>query len=173
FMLIEAIDAPTIVRSAFSYRIRHRSFSSFSSLAVKPFLSAAATIGRASPADALAITRRGIEAACLAVAINHDPTNRDKWIGAERRLWRWADRRKGVKPKQPSQSVVYPASPLVESLRAKLEIMADAGVHFAVGLLSMQRWRAERPPDSALPGPALVRFAYPEGSRRELERALM
>ena len=37
FMLIEAIDAPTIVRSAFSYRIRHRSFSSFSSLAVKPF----------------------------------------------------------------------------------------------------------------------------------------
>ena len=41
-------------------------------------LSAAAVIGRASPADALAITRRGIEAACLAVAVNHDPTNRDK-----------------------------------------------------------------------------------------------
>jgi len=136
-------------------------------------LSAAVTIGRGSPADAPIITRRAIEAACLAVAINHDPTNRDKWIAAERRLWRWADRRKGVKPKQPSKSVVYPASPLVESLRAKLEIMSDAGVHFAVGFLSMQRWRAERPPDSALPGPALVRFAYPESSRRELERALM
>ena len=136
-------------------------------------LSAAATIGRGSPADALVSTRRGIEAACLAVAINHDPANREKWIGAERRLSRWADRPKGVKPKQPSKSVVYPSSPLVESLRAKLEIISDAGIHFMPTFLSMQRWRAERPPDSALPGPALVRFAYPESSRRELERALM
>jgi len=173
FMLIEAIDAlydrsvrvlvpnppPQLLQLLIACR--------------QALLSAAATIGRASPADALAITRRGIEAACLAVAINHDPTNRDKWIGAERRLSRWADLRQGVKPKQPSKSVVYPGSPLVESLRAKLEILSDAGVHFTPGFLSMQRWRVERQPDPAQPGPALFRFASFETSRRELERALM
>ena len=136
-------------------------------------LSAAATIGRGSPADALVSTRRGIEAACLAVAINHDPANREKWIGAGRRLSRWADRPKGVKPKQPSKSVVYPASPLVESLRAKLEIISDAGIHFMPTFLSMQRWRVERAPDPAQRGPALVRLASSETSQRELERALM
>jgi hypothetical protein len=139
----------------------------------RALLSAAATIGRGSPADALVSTRRGIEAACLAVAINHDPANREKWVGAERRLSRWADRRKGVKPKQPSKSVVYPASPLVESLRAKLEIISDAGIHFTPTFLSMQRWRVERAHDPAQRGPALVRFASSETSQRELERALM
>src|SRR6266850_2395312 len=166
-------QAPTRERRDGSRRLPRSPGAQLLGACHQALLSAAVTIGRGSPADAPIITRRAIEAACLAVAINHDPTNRDKWIAAERRLWRWADRRKGVKPKQPSKSVVYPASPLVESLRAKLEIMSDAGVHFAVGFLSMQRWRAERPPDSALPGPALVRFAYPESSRRELERALM
>src|SRR5262249_24139704 len=136
-------------------------------------LSAAVTIGRGSPADALVSTRRAIEAACLAVAINHDPTNREKWIRAERRLSRWAERRKGVKPKQPSKSVVYPASPLVESLRAKLEIISDAGIHFTPAFLSMQRSRAERPHDPAQRGPAFVRFASADASQGELERALV
>ena len=135
-------------------------------------LSAAATIGRGSPADALISTRRGIEAACLAVAINHDPTNREKWIGAERRLSRWADRRKGVKPKQPSKSVVYPQSPLVQSLREKLEIISDAGIHFTPTFLSMRRWRTERPHEPAH-GPVLVRYASAETAQGELARALM
>jgi len=136
-------------------------------------LSGAATIGRGLPADALGVIRRGIEAACLAVAIREDPENRDRWIEAERRLARWADRRTGAKPKQPSKNVIYPESPLVESLRAKLGVMSDSGIHFVPEFLSMQRWRIERQPNSASPRPAIVRFADAETSRRGVGGALM
>ena len=136
-------------------------------------LSAAATISRGSPADALGVIRRGIEAACLAVAIKDDPENRDRWIDAERRLARWADRRTGVKPKQPSKNVIYPGSQLVESLRVKLGVMSDSGIHFMPEFLSMQRWRIERQPNPAYPRPAVVRFANAGTSRRGVDGALM
>src|SRR5262249_1802719 len=47
--------------------------------------SAAATIGRALPADALGVTRRAVEAASLAAAIKADPANMEKWLDAEQR----------------------------------------------------------------------------------------
>jgi hypothetical protein len=55
-------------------------------------LSAAATTARALPRDTIGITRRAIEAACLARAIKHDEKNLERWLAFDKRMSRWSDR---------------------------------------------------------------------------------
>ncbi len=62
----------------------------------KALLSALTIIGRGLPDDAGGITRRAVEAACLARAFKHDRTNVRRWLAYEARMARWATRQSGA-----------------------------------------------------------------------------
>lgn len=129
-------------------------------------LSCAGLIARAVPGDAIPITRRAIEAACLAAAIKADPANYDRWLAGEERMKRWRDRDQGIRPKSHVGGVQYPAT--VNELRALLGILSDAGAHLTPEFISTQHVRIER--DAT---PARVYIGYFETSQPELERALL
>ena len=132
-------------------------------------LSAAATIARALPGDTIALTRRAIEAASLAVAIKADPANYERWIDEAKRLARWEARNEGRKPKgQAGRDVIYP--PSLDGLRAHLGTLSDAGVHLTPEFILTQRFRIE--PIEGTPG-GYLRIIYFETEQKELERALL
>jgi hypothetical protein len=132
-------------------------------------LSAAATVGRALPGDTIALTRRAVEAAVLAVAVEADPANYKRWLDEEKRAARWEKRNKGLKPKeQAGRGIVYPAS--ADRLRSYLGILSDAGVHLTPEFISTQRYRIE--PIEGTSG-AYLRIIYFETEQRELERGLL
>jgi hypothetical protein len=132
-------------------------------------LSAAATIARALPGDALALTRRAVEAVVLAVAIKSDPANYERWLDEKKRLARWEKRLEGEEPKaQAGRDIVYPKS--VDRLRSHLGTLSDAGVHLTPEFIAVQRYRIE--PIEGTPG-GYFRIIYFETEQRELERALL
>jgi len=136
-------------------------------------LSAAATIGRARPSDAIGVTRRAVETALTAAAIKHDPANLKRWLSTEERLSRWEERLKGKRAKrQPKGGIVYPTSALVESLARQKGILSDAGAHFTPEFYSTLR-RHVLNPDAPAGELRQVRFDYFESSQREIERSLM
>jgi len=138
----------------------------------KSLVSAAATIGRALPGDAGAVTRRAIEAACLARAIKHDRKNVERWLSYEQRMARWVARHEGTKPKQLKDAKIVdpPGHALVEALRARVGILSDAAVHFTPEFFSTLDWRLVDPGGEANP---FVHLQYFEPSQREIERALI
>ena len=79
-------------------------------------ISAASTVARGLPADAGAVTRRAIEAACVARGIKHDPANVLRWTSYEKRMARWAARHKGKKPPRLRDAGIIdpPNHPVVE-----------------------------------------------------------
>jgi hypothetical protein len=132
-------------------------------------LSAAATIGRALPGDAIALTRRAVEAAALAVAIKSDPANYERWLDAEKRLGRWEERNEGRQAKgRPGLEVVYP--PVGIKLRVHLGTLSDMGAHLTPEFISTQRYRME--PIEGTPG-GYMRIFYFETQQPEIGRALM
>src|SRR5258706_7986596 len=50
----------------------------------KALMSGAALIARGQPDDSAGVTRRAIEAACLARAIKHDKANLNEWLSFEK-----------------------------------------------------------------------------------------
>jgi hypothetical protein len=110
----------------------------------KAFISAAVLIGRGQPEDSAGVTRRAIEAACLARAIKNDRENIRRWVSGEERLERWKARGRGAKPKRLRQRVIDPPSHEgVELLRAHAGAVSDAAVHFTPELFGTQDWKAE------------------------------
>jgi len=94
------------------------------------FLSAAATIGPRHPDDAAPISRRAIDAACLALAVKHDPSNLDRWKAEEKRAQRQSDRLQGKKPEYLNPGIKYPADHRgVELLRGYAGFLSDAYMH--------------------------------------------
>jgi hypothetical protein len=131
-------------------------------------LSAAASLGRALPGDAIPVTRRAVEAASLAAAFKADEQNYVRWLAEEQRLARWQQREQGVQPKGPlSTGITYP--PGVAQLRSHLGTMSDAGAHLTPEFISTQRTRLER--GEGLGGRVI--FSYFETEQRELERMLL
>jgi len=132
-------------------------------------LSAAAAIGRALPGDTIAVTRRAVEAASLALAAKADPANYERWLDAEKRSARWEARAEGRQPKeQAGRGISYP--PRANNLRAHLGTLSDIGVHLTPEFISTQRHRIE--PIEGTPGGRLW-ISYFETEQRELERALL
>jgi len=136
-------------------------------LCQKSFLSAAANIGRRHPDDAAAITRRAIEAACLALAVKHDTSNLVRWKAQELRAQRWSDRGQGRKPQRLSPDIKYPADHRgLEELRRYAGVVSDTFVHFTPEYLEGHGWKVETEADQlsmALP------FHEPDQRRSERE----
>jgi hypothetical protein len=110
----------------------------------KAYLSAAALIGRRQPDDAGSITRRAIEAACLSLAITHDPANVARWVAREERVARWRARLENLKPSHLADDIAYPRNhPLFTALRARLGYFSDAMVHFTPELVHTQHWAVQ------------------------------
>jgi hypothetical protein len=135
-------------------------------------VSAAATIGRGLPADAGAVTRRAIEAACLARAIKHDRENVLRWTAYEQRMARWVARREGKKPPRLKDAGIKdpPKHRVVEMLRARVGALSDSFVHFTPEFYGSLDWRIEDPGGDANP---FIRLQYFEPAQREIERALL
>jgi hypothetical protein len=111
----------------------------------KAFVCAAGLIGRGQPEDSAGVTRRAIEAACLARAMKHDQRNFRRWLAGEERLERWKARGRGAKPKYLRQSVIDPPNhPGVELLRTHAGALSDATVHFTPELFGSQDWKIEK-----------------------------
>ena len=113
----------------------------------KAMLSAAALIGRALPADSAGVTRRAIEAACLARAIKHSEPNLNRWRAYEERLKRWETRLRGERPPRPNWPKITdpPQHKMVEWLRAQLGILSDLAVHFTPEFFEGQDWKRKTP----------------------------
>jgi hypothetical protein len=135
----------------------------------KALMSAAALIGRGQPDDSAGVTRRAIEAACLARAIKHDKANLKRWISYENRLARWEAREQGRKPRPLSPEIAYPpCHKTVDWLRGQIGVLSDAAVHFTPEFYDRQDWRIEHKGETV--GLSLQYF---EPSQRAIERALI
>jgi hypothetical protein len=135
----------------------------------KSFLAAAAAIARRHPDDAGPLTRRAIEAASVAVAINHDPQNLERWTAAEERLARWNARHKGKRPARLRPlGIRYPEHPVLEELRRYEGILSDAFVHFTPEFIAGQTWRQTDHGERVI-----VELIFLEANQRVIERELL
>jgi hypothetical protein len=134
----------------------------------KAFLAAASLIARGQPSESAGITRRAIEAGCLARAIKHDETNLQRWLAYEARLARWAARRDGGKPKyKPAKVADPPGHEGVAWLRKHFGIISDEAVHFTPEFLDSEDWHEEEGVDTVT-----LRLEYFEPSQRAIEREI-
>lgn len=135
----------------------------------KGFLSAAALIARGQPDDSGAITRRVIEAARIARAIKHDPTNLNRWRAYEARRARWQARQESRRPRHLNPRIRYPeGDENLDWLQAQIGSLSDALVHFTPEFFDNQAWRINRGEETVQ-----VRLQYFEPDQREIERALV
>ena len=110
----------------------------------KALMSAAALIARGQADDSAGVTRRAIEAACLARAIKHSKANLHEWLAYEKRLARWEARDRGLKPKPLSPKITDPPGhQIVDWLRKQFGILSDAAVHFTPEFFARQDWKME------------------------------
>lgn len=136
----------------------------------KALMSAAALIARGQPDDSAGVTRRAIEAACLARAIKHDRANLHEWLSYEVRLARWNARDQGQKPPRLSPKIADPPGHrTVEWLRGQLGVLSDGAVHFTPEFFERQDWQI----DDKGGGTVGLFLQYFEPSQREIERALL
>lgn len=134
----------------------------------KSFLAAASIIARGQPAESAGITRRAIEAACLARAIKHDKTNMKRWLAYEERLARWTARQQGSKPRyKPPRIVDPPGHEGVAWLRKHIGIISDTAVHFTPEFLDSEDWHEEEGPTTVA-----LRLRYFEPSQHVIEREI-
>src|SRR5262249_54047405 len=136
----------------------------------KALMSAAALIALGQPDDSAGVTRRAIEAACLARAIKHDKANLNRWLSYEKRLARWNAREKGLKPQPISPKVVDPPHhKTVEWLRGQLGVLSDGAVHFTPEFFDQQDWRIEDKGGETVK----LSLQYFEPSQQRIEQALI
>jgi len=136
----------------------------------KALMSAAALIARGQPDDSASVTRRAIEAACLARAIKHDKANLTRWLSYEKRLARWEAREQGKKPQPLSPTIANPPGHrTVDWLRGQLGVLSDVAVHFTPEFFDQQDWRTEDKGG----GMVGLSLQYFEPSQRTIERALL
>ena len=134
----------------------------------KAFLAAASFIARGQPSESAGITRRAIEAGCLARAIKHDEANLHRWLAYEARLARWVARRDGSKPKYKPTKIIDPSGHEgVAWLRKHAGIISDEAVHFSPESLDSEDWHEEAGVDTIT-----LRLQYFEPSQRVIEREI-
>jgi hypothetical protein len=106
--------------------------------------SAATSTASGLPEDGVAITRRALEAAKVALAITIDPANLEEWRALNKRTGRWKDRGKGVKPKGGPISPQYKGlstETLYEDLTGIIAILSDYTVHFTPEHVLAYEWQ--------------------------------
>ena len=135
----------------------------------KSMLGAVSLLLRLHPDDAGAVTRRSIEAALIAAAIKHDPSNLAEWQSFEERTKRWDARQEGQKPKPLHPSVTYPETEQVERLRSQLGTLSDAYVHFTPEFMLNLDWRTA----DAEGGNMSVHLNYFTKDRAQIEREIV
>jgi hypothetical protein len=107
----------------------------------RSFLSALTLIGQAQPDDAAPVSRRGIEAARLALAVKRNSNNAMEWAAYEKRLERWKARDRGEKPKPLTPRLDLPRDhPVLIELEKQLGILSDSSVHFTPEYFGSQHW---------------------------------
>jgi hypothetical protein len=134
----------------------------------RALLSAAATIARGLPADSVAVTRRAVEVALVAVAAKHDESNLVQWLSSEQRLARWNARDLGEKPEVLKVNYTYPTLPLVHFLKRDIGTLSDMGTHFTPEFVIAHPTRIEKRED----GGGIVHYSYFQTDQREIERSL-
>ena len=136
----------------------------------KALMSAAALIARGQSDDSAGVTRRAIEAACVARAIKHDKANLNRWLSYEKRLARWEAREQRRKPQPLSPKIADPPGhQTVDWLRGQLGVLSDAAVHFTPEFFDQQDWQVEDKGG----GTVGLSLQYFEPSQRTIERALL
>lgn len=103
------------------------------SICHRALLSAATSIGSGLPEDGAAITRRALEGAKVALAISVDAGNLKEWRALAKRMGRWQNRSKGVKPNGGPVNPQYKGltvEPLYEDLQTVIAVLSDFTVHF-------------------------------------------
>ena len=136
----------------------------------KALMSAAALIARGQPDDSAGVTRRAIEAACLARAIKHDKANLNRWLSYEKRLARWEAREQGRTPRPLSPKIIYPPGhKTLDWLRGQLGVLSDVAVHFTPEFFDQQDWQTE---DKGS-GTVGLSLQYFESSQWTIERVLI
>ena len=110
----------------------------------KAFMSSATLTLRALPGDGVAITRRALEAARLALAVKYDKGNLQRWLSFEQRMARGRARRRGEKQRLEIE-IKYPANhALCEQLGLRMAMHSDSAVHFTPEILGQQSWHVDR-----------------------------
>lgn len=134
----------------------------------KSFLAAASIIARGQPAEAAGVTRRAIEAACLARAIKHDKANLTRWLAYEQRLARWKARQQDIKPRhQPPKIVDPPGHEGVAWLRKHVGIISDTAIHFTPEFFDSEDWHEEEGTETVT-----LRLQYFEPAQQVVEREI-
>lgn len=136
----------------------------------KSLLAAASLIAQAQPEDSVAITRRAIEAAKVALAIKANSENGNKWLAFDERQARWLARDQGDKPKffkVEFESIRGDA--VIDTLDRFLGILSDAYVHFTPEFYSTLSWEYRQ--TSTEKGEMFLHYFQP--NFRELERAFI
>lgn len=113
-------------------------------LCQRGFLSAVSQILRLVPDDASGITRRAVEMARVALAVNHNRDNFQTWLAYEDRMARWEGRGRREKPKPISPKYDFPKDhKVLEHLSQALGTLSDLAVHFTPEFLSQLQPKVE------------------------------
>jgi len=132
------------------------------------FLSAATLALRALPDDSAAVTRRGVEAARTALALEYDRENLGRWLAYDERMARWKQRQQGAKPRPfHARLNTPPGHAVYESLSQLFGILSDGAAHFTPKFLSQQSWRV----DDTTEDPS-SRLSYFVTDQRSIEQGL-
>ena len=116
-------------------------FGRFLQVCHKSMLAAYALIAQRQPEDSVAVTRRAVEAAKVALAIKANSANANEWLSFEHRNNRWITRQRGERPK--SFRVKYDdlgGNPVADELDLWLGVLSDAYVHFTPEYFDSLDW---------------------------------
>ena len=139
-------------------------------IAHKSLLSAAVLIAKLQPEDSVAITRRAIEAARVAVAIKLNDGNALQWTAYQKRHDRWLKRREGGVPRPfVPQFIGVRGDAQYDELGRLLGILSDASVHFTPEFYTSLNWEVRRTSETD----GEIYLEYFQNKVRDIERHFM
>ena len=110
----------------------------------KSMFSATALIAERQPEDSVAVTRRALEVAKVALAVKLKDTNAAQWTSHQERHDRWLKRLQREKPKPfRVEFTEIRGEPLMDEIDRWLGILSDAYVHFTPEFYDSLDWQEQ------------------------------